>query len=407
VNDRGMRLRQATVLEFRGPATLAGHTTAVSLHAHTNRSNEGMANVSRYLERIPLVAPLVRRQLRVYLRRNGESVDFKKGWWHPPVDPQTVLASETSQIRQALGLRPVVSITDHDSIDAGLELQRQHSHALVPLSFEWTVPFHQGFFHLGVHNLRSESATRRFQALSAYTHAPDAARLAGLLEALNSDRETLVVLNHPLWDLAGIGSADHVALLRRFLVDHGDMIHGLELNGYRSSRENSGVRTLAEAYALPLISGGDRHGCAPNALLNVTTATSFGEFAREIRERRQSVILVMPQYRTSLVARKLTSAADTMREYPFYPPGQQRWTDRVSYERHGTVRSLSVAWPRGGPLWVRAAVRAFQLGASAPLLPLLRTTVWLAGAATPDRASPASLVEPASQLRPGCSEIST
>jgi hypothetical protein len=37
----------------------------------------------------------------------------------------------------------------------------------------------------------------------------------------------------------------------------------------------------------------------------------------------------------------------------------------------------------------------------------LCTTVWLAGAATPDRASPASLVEPASQLRPGCSEIST
>src|ERR1035437_3693140 len=102
-------------------------------------------------------------------RRVPTLVDFKKGWWHPPVDPQTVLASETSQIRQVLGLRPVVSITDHDSIEAGLELQRQHSHALVPLSFEWTVPFHQGFFHLGVHNLRSESATRLFQALSAYT----------------------------------------------------------------------------------------------------------------------------------------------------------------------------------------------------------------------------------------------
>jgi len=403
----GTRPHHTTLLEFRGPATLADHTTAVSLHAHTNRSNEGMADVSRYLERIPLVARLVRRELRAYLRRNGEPVDFKKGWWHPPVDPQTVLESEAAQIRRVLGLRPVVSITDHDNIDAGLELQRTHSHALVPLSFEWTVPFHHGFFHLGVHNLRSESAARLFQTLSTYKHAPDATRLSSLLEALNGDRETLVVLNHPLWDLAGIGSADHVALLRRFLLDHGHMIHALELNGYRSSRENSGVRTFAEAYPLPLISGGDRHGCAPNALLNLTTATSFGEFVREIRERRQSVILIMHQYRASLVARKLTSAADATRQYPFYPPGHQCWTDRVSYERHGVVQSLSVDWPGGGPIWVRLAVRAFQLGASAPLLPLLRTTVWLAGAATSDHVSPASLVEPASQPSASCNEICT
>jgi hypothetical protein len=121
MNDGGMRLRQTTLLEFRGRATLADHTTAVSLHAHTNRSNEGTADVSRYLERIPLVARLVRRELRAYLRRNGEPVDFKKAWWHPPVDPETVLESETSQIRQVLRLRPVVSITDHDNIDAGLE----------------------------------------------------------------------------------------------------------------------------------------------------------------------------------------------------------------------------------------------------------------------------------------------
>jgi hypothetical protein len=170
------------------------------------------------------------------------------------------------------------------------------------------------------------------------------------------------------------------------------MIHVLELNGYRSWRENRVLRALAEAYPLPLISGGDRHGCTPNALLNLTTAASFGEFVQEIRDGRQSVIHVMPEYRTSLVARKLTSAADATRQYPAYPPGQQRWTDRVSYERHGAAQSLSGVWPGGGPIWVRVAMRAFQLGASAPLLPLLRTTVWLAGAATSEPASPPSLV---------------
>jgi hypothetical protein len=46
-------------------------------------------------------------------------------------------------------------------------------------------------------------------------------------------------------------------------------------------------------------------------------------------------------------------------------------------------------------------MRAFRLGVSAPLLPLLRTTVRLAGASTSDHASPATLMEVASS--PGAS----
>jgi hypothetical protein len=405
MKDGGMHRHQTTLLEFRGSARLADFATAVSLHAHTNRSREVMTAVPRYLQRIPLVAPLVRREMRAYARRNGRPVDFAKGWWHPPVSPQMVLESETSQILGVLELRPLVSITDHDNIDAGLELQRQHPCELVPVSFEWTVPFHGGFFHLGVHNLRPDSASALVLALSAYTRQPGRESLPDLLQTLNRDRDTLVVLNHPLWDLAGIGSAHHVALLRRFLFEHGTMIHALELNGYRSWRENSGVRTLAEADHFPLISGGDRHGCAPNSLLNLTSAASFGEFVREVREDRQSVILVMPPYRTELVARKLAVAADAIRWYPSYPPGQQRWTDRVSYERQGVVKSLSEHWPDGGPVWVRCAMRAFQLGATAPLLPLLRTTVRLAGAASSDHAGPASLMEASSGPGASCNEL--
>jgi hypothetical protein len=167
MKDGGNRPRQTTLLEFRGSATLADFATAVSLHAHTNRSKEVMTAVPRYLERIPLVAPLVRREMRADARRNGRSVDFTKGWWHPPVSPHAVLESETSQILRVLEFRPLVSITDHDNIDAGLELQREHPCELVPLSFEWTVPYYSGFFHLGVHNLRSESASAVVSALSA------------------------------------------------------------------------------------------------------------------------------------------------------------------------------------------------------------------------------------------------
>jgi hypothetical protein len=128
-------------------------------------------------------------------------------------------------------------------------------------------------------------------------------------------------------------------------------------------------------------------------LLNLTEATSFGEFARDIRQQRRSVVLVMPEYRQSLVARKLAVASDALREYPSHPMGQRRWIDRVSYERNGETRRLSDAWPKGGPWWVRCATRAFEIATSAPLLPALRLLVWLAGASTSHRASPRMAIE--------------
>ena len=100
-----------------------------------------MTVVPPYLERIPLVAPLARREIRAYQRRHGELIDFTKGWWQPPVRPEDVLASEVAQIRRVLRLNPIVSITDHDTIEACLVLQGAERRPCMPLSFEWTVPF--------------------------------------------------------------------------------------------------------------------------------------------------------------------------------------------------------------------------------------------------------------------------
>jgi hypothetical protein len=371
----------------------------VSLHAHTNRSREGLAVAPPYLDRIPLVAPLVRRELRAYERRHSQTVDFSKGWWCPPVDAAAVLASETSQITDRLGLHPIVSITDHDNIEAPQALRsRGPSTDDVPLSVEWTVPFERGFLHLGIHNLPRGRGEEIFGALSAYTQQRAFSRLTDLLDLLSAHPETLVVLNHPLWDLAGIGPVDHASLVRRFLNKHRERIHALEVNGYRSWTENVGAIGLADAVSLPIVSGGDRHGCAPNALLNLTGATSFGEFVGEIRQQRRSVVLVMPEYRQPLVARKLAVASDALREYPSYPHGQQRWFDRVSYELDGETRRLSDRWPKGGPWWVRCATRAFEITTSARLLPALRLLVWLAGASTSDQANPRIAIDTPSAL---------
>ena len=383
---------RTTVLQYEGVATVGRFPTAVSLHAHTNQSREMLRDIPRYLDRIPVIAKLVERELRGYEERNGEQVDFRKAWWTPPLSAEAVLHSEASQIKETLGLQSFVSITDHDNIRGPLALHG-HPRAAVPISVEWTVPYGEGFFHLGVHNLDADIAVNYEKLLSAHTWAPEETSLSDLLEMLCEDGETLVVLNHPLWDLAGVGAAHHVRLLRRFLTEHIRHIHALELNGYRSLRENNGVELLAEACSLPLVSGGDRHGCAPNAMLNLTTALCFGDFVGELREFRQSVILIMPEYRQDLVSRKLSAAGDAMRSFPCHPVGQQRWTDRVCSEQDGEAQSLADSWPEGGPPWVRLATRAFQVGTSRPLLPLMRLLVWLAGASNSHRVGPATVLE--------------
>ena len=111
--------------------------------------------------------------------------------------------------------------------------------------------------------------------------------------------------------------------------------------------------------------------------------------AREIRERQCSHILVMPEYRTSLVLRKLATATDAMQRYPGYA-GRERWTDRIWYDEGGLAQPLSAEWPDGGPLWVRAVMMGFLIAASRPLRPLTRVFVWCAGASRSHDPGPAA-----------------
>jgi hypothetical protein len=400
-----MNVPVSDIREMIGPRTLAGYTTAVSLHAHTDYSKENMGDVAPYFERIPIVGFLARRELDAYGQRNQEALDFSKVWWHPPVDAPTVLEAERRQISERLGLGALVSITDHDTIDANLALRASNADESIPVSFEWTVPFESGFFHLGVHNLPPARATDVFDQLSRHSQAPQPGRLADLLACLDNEPDTLVVFNHPLWDLAGVGAAIHLSLVRRFMRDCGDFIHALELNGYRTSHENEGVHRLQGEYGLPLVSGGDRHGRDANALLNLTTATSFGEFVREIREQRQSTVLVMPEYRRSLVARKLATARDAMRHYPDYE-GRRHWVDRIWSVQTGQPLPLADDWPDGGPLWVRLAIRTFLLSTTDICQPLMRALVRCMGASRSHDAGPADhLCQPSNPVQEASNEF--
>jgi hypothetical protein len=331
-----------------------------------------LADLPAYISRIPVIGPQFDRELG--RRQAGEDrIDFNKGWWHPPATARQVFDSEAQQIDRRFGLDSIVSITDHDDIAAGVEVQLLYAARRAPVSVEWTVPFHEGFFHLGVHNLPPADAAGWFARLAAFTaQDPRAGSLGDILCDLQA-HDVLVVFNHPLWDLACVGDATHRRRLREFLDAYQRCLHALEINGYRSRQENGGVRRLAVERDLPLISGGDRHALAPNALLNVTTAASFAEFAAEVRDGVSHVV-VMPEYRQHLTSRILDSAADVMACHARLS-GRERWFDRVSCESDGQVRPLSYHWPNGGPLWVRSVVHAFQVMTSPVLLSIWRAVL--------------------------------
>ena len=111
------------------------------------------------------------------------------------------------------------------------------------------------------------------------------------MDLLNSCAETLVVLNHPLWDEKGIGAEEHRRALGELIERHGSHIHAFEINGLRCWQENGETAALGRARNVPVVSGGDRHGREPNAILNLSAAESFADFVHEVRYERKSHVV--------------------------------------------------------------------------------------------------------------------
>ena len=71
--------------------------------------------------------------------------------------PKLAYDLESQQIEK-LELTAMVSITDHDNIEAPMLLRTLPSARRIPVSVEWTVPYGEQSFHLGIHNLPSARA---------------------------------------------------------------------------------------------------------------------------------------------------------------------------------------------------------------------------------------------------------
>jgi hypothetical protein len=108
---------------------------------------------------------------------------------------------------------------------------------------------------------------------------------------------------------------------------------------------------LGKAADLPVVSGGDRHGCEPNAVLNLTGATTFADFVDEIRLERRSQVLLMPQYFEPLRHRLLESAWHALSDAPG-EFGRAHWMTRVFIPgRTGRPAHCLISWARGFNGW--------------------------------------------------------
>jgi hypothetical protein len=337
--------------------------TGVSLHSHTSHSTETLDFIPRSAAHAPILLDLLRVLEAKYRSLYGRDLNYLNSWWTPPLGPRESLAVEREQI-EALGLQSLVSISDHDNLEAPLLLRLLPEGRCTPISVEWTVPFRGVFFHLGVHNLPPRRAKQCMSSMAAFTANPKQADIEGLLSWLSEEPDTLVVFNHPYWDEKGVGQQLHDSLAVEFLQRYTPFLHTLELNGLRPWSENRRVADWAASVEKPVVSGGDRHCCEPNAIVNLTNSGTFSEFVGEVREDGRSHVLVMPQYREPTVSRVIKMIADVMRDHRAHTHGWVRWTDRVFVRDSdtGQVEALSSIWSEGRlPIVVQAFAAACRL----------------------------------------------
>jgi len=180
-----------------------------------------------------------------------DPVDFSRAYWTPPLTPALAYETERDQIENILWLDAMVSLTDHDNIEAGVFLRTMPDTAHAPISVEWSVPFAGTVFHLGIHNLPSRLAQIIMDDLAAYTRKASDRRLGELLAMLNEFPGVLVVFNHPLWTQSCVGVQRGRDDLDRFLNCAVQFLHAFEINAARSAKENNRVKELAASMGTP------------------------------------------------------------------------------------------------------------------------------------------------------------
>jgi len=376
-----MQLKTQITSRWKDSAAVERYRTGVSLHSHTSCSEESLKFVHMFVKMLPAAGVVLRRYERRCKENYGLTLDFERAFWRPPMLPKMAFELEAGQISR-LGLEPLVSITDHDTIEAPMLLRTVPSARHIPVSVEWSAPFGDTEFHLGVHNLPSADGPEWMRRFAEFTREAEAAReceeefgsrvevmdarLIKMVRELDATPGVLVVFNHPVWDLHKVGDAVHRREVLRFIAVLGRSIHALELNGLRHAKENREVVRLARETGHLMISGGDRHGLEPNANVNLTNARNFREFVDEVRIDRRSHVLFMNQYAKPWEGRILQSTLNAVTDFPEFIEGWQRWDERAFHpDIDGNLRTMKELWVEERAPWpLRMAIQVVRLGHS-------------------------------------------
>jgi len=338
-------------------------------------SKETLAYLADMGTRFKILRPIFANRERYCREAHGFELDYAASYWTPPLPPALAFEVESRQIEDSLRLPALVSITDHDNIDAALLLRSIPDTRHAPISVEWTVPYLDSVFHIGIHNLPAASAPDWMRTFEEFTAAPSIDRINEIFCALHAIPDVLIVFNHPMWDLNKVGHERHLFCIDEFLAASNPFIHAMELNGLRGWPENRQVHGLAGKWNQILISGGDRHGIQPNANTNLTHASTFEEFVHEVRRERISHIHFMSSYAVPWEYRVLESTLDVIAHYPEFPEGSRNWDDRVFHpDANGIPRPVSQLWPGDGraPIFVRYVLGGFRLLGKKPVSTGLR-----------------------------------
>ncbi|HUD57786.1 MAG TPA: hypothetical protein VMR02_21335, partial [Terracidiphilus sp.] len=164
-----------------------GFRSGVSLHSHTNQSKETLDFLANLGNQYPLIRPFISRLERRSKAAHGVRLDYANSYWTPPMTPKLAFDLESRQIEN-LDVASMVSITDHDNINAPMLLRTVPSARAIPVSVEWSAPYGGvQSFHLGIHNLPSARAADWMRVLEDFTANPSDGELTQILSALHQE----------------------------------------------------------------------------------------------------------------------------------------------------------------------------------------------------------------------------
>src|ERR1700693_3441269 len=100
--------------------------SGVSLHSHTCMSKEPLHFLAKLGTDFKLLRSIFASRERHCRDVHGLQLNYEKSYWTPPLPPRLAFDLERRQIEDDLQLPALVSITDHDDIQAPLLLRSIH-----------------------------------------------------------------------------------------------------------------------------------------------------------------------------------------------------------------------------------------------------------------------------------------